>query len=171
MNKTISDFLNTENKDYAMYVIERRAIPSVIDSFKITQRKVQDAAFNIWKNNSKSLKIFQLAGNVASTKNYHHGNCLDYDTLINCYGFKIKIGEWFDNYNKMTFAVECKDDNGFLSTSKGHSVRVGSFELEEIEIELENGEIFKCTKNHPFLVDGKWILAEDLKENDNIDNF
>ena len=38
--KTISQFLSDEYKEFAMYVIEGRAIPSVIDGFKPTQRKI-----------------------------------------------------------------------------------------------------------------------------------
>jgi intein/homing endonuclease len=32
-----------------------------------------------------------------------------------------------------------------------------------IELELENGEIIRCTENHQFFVDGKWVLAKDLE--------
>ena len=37
--RTISDYLDTEYAAYGMYTIENRAIPSVIDGFKPTQRK------------------------------------------------------------------------------------------------------------------------------------
>jgi len=75
LNKTISNFLSKEYKDFAMYVIECRAIPSVIDGFKHSQRKIIHVSNNIWKSGSeKSLKIFQLGGKVASDTFYHHGN-------------------------------------------------------------------------------------------------
>lgn len=38
--KNVSDFLNTEVKEYSVDVIENRAIPSVIDGLKPTARKV-----------------------------------------------------------------------------------------------------------------------------------
>ena len=38
--KTISEYMNSDYKDFAMYVIEQRAIPSVIDGLKPVQRKV-----------------------------------------------------------------------------------------------------------------------------------
>lgn len=73
--KTISDFLANEYKEFAMYSIEGRAIPSVIDGFKPTQRKIIHVSNDIWKNGSeKALKVFQLAGKVASDAFYHHGN-------------------------------------------------------------------------------------------------
>lgn len=73
--KTISDFLSNEYKEFAMYVIEGRAIPSVIDGFKPTQRKIIHVSNDIWKSGGeKTLKVFQLAGKVASDAFYHHGN-------------------------------------------------------------------------------------------------
>jgi DNA topoisomerase-2 len=55
--------------------VEERAIPSVIDGFKPTQRKVIFIANKVWKNGSeKPLKIFQLAGRVAADAFYHHGD-------------------------------------------------------------------------------------------------
>jgi intein/homing endonuclease len=33
------------------------------------------------------------------------------------------------------------------------------------EIEFEDGSVVKCSNHHPFLVDGEWVFAEDLKEN------
>ena len=73
--KSISEFLSDEYKEFAMYSIEGRAIPSVIDGFKPTQRKVIHISNQIWKTgNEKTLKVFQLAGKVASDAFYHHGN-------------------------------------------------------------------------------------------------
>jgi len=75
MEKTIKDFLNEEYKDFSLYTIEQRAIPSVIDGFKPTARKIVACSISIWKNGTeKPLKVFQLVGQVASTMHYHHGN-------------------------------------------------------------------------------------------------
>ena len=73
--KTISEFLSSEYKDFSLYTIENRAIPSLIDGFKPSQRKVIFVASEIWKSGSeKPLKVFQLAGKVAADAYYHHGN-------------------------------------------------------------------------------------------------
>lgn len=73
--KSITGFLDKEYKDYSMYVVEDRAIPSVIDGLKPTQRKVIFVANKIWKSGrEKPLKIFQLGGKVASDAFYHHGD-------------------------------------------------------------------------------------------------
>ena len=74
-SKTISEFLSQEYKDFSLYTIENRAIPSVIDGFKPTHRKIIFISNEIWKSGSeKPLKVFQLAGKVASDAFYHHGN-------------------------------------------------------------------------------------------------
>lgn len=73
--KSISEFLSDEYKEFAMYVIEGRAIPSVIDGFKPTQRKIIHISNQIWRSgNEKTLKVFQLSGKVASDCFYHHGD-------------------------------------------------------------------------------------------------
>ena len=75
VSQTVTNYLDTAYREYAVYVVENRAIPSVIDGFKPTQRKVVFVADKVWKNGSeKNLKIFQLAGKVASDAHYHHGD-------------------------------------------------------------------------------------------------
>ena len=88
--KTISEFLSQEYKDFALYTIESRAIPSVIDGFKPTQRKIINASTHVWKTGSeKPLKVFQLSGIIASTQFYHHGNSsLESSIITMAQGFK-----------------------------------------------------------------------------------
>lgn len=73
---SISEFLNTYYLKYAIDVVENRAIPSVIDGFKPTARKIIFVANNkIWKTGKeKPLKVFQLSGYVAALSGYHHGD-------------------------------------------------------------------------------------------------
>jgi DNA gyrase/topoisomerase IV subunit A len=76
--------LSDEYKEFAMYVIEGRAIPSVIDGFKPTQRKIIHISNGIWKTgNEKALKVFQLSGKVASDCFYHHGDQSLSNAIIN----------------------------------------------------------------------------------------
>ena len=88
--KTISEFLSDEYKDFALYTIENRAIPSVIDGFKPTQRKIINASTQVWKSGTeKPLKVFQLSGIIASTQFYHHSNQSLESAIINmAQGFK-----------------------------------------------------------------------------------
>lgn len=84
IEKSISEFLSNEYKEFAMYSIEGRAIPSVIDGFKPTQRKVMHISNQVWKTGSeKSLKVFQLSGKVASDCYYHHGDTSLSNAIVN----------------------------------------------------------------------------------------
>lgn len=73
--KSITEYLDQDYALYGMYTLENRAIPSVIDGFKPTARKIIFIADKVWKTgNEKPLKIFQLGGKVAADAHYHHGD-------------------------------------------------------------------------------------------------
>lgn len=73
--RDVTDFMDHEYKSYSMNVIEDRAIPSVIDGFKPTARKVIAACNDIWKSGSEAAKkVFQVTGIVADKMYYHHGD-------------------------------------------------------------------------------------------------
>lgn len=73
--RTVDDFFDKELRGYAKYTIENRAIPSVIDGFKPSQRKIAHTANRIWKSgNEKPMKVFQLGGLAASQTMFHHGS-------------------------------------------------------------------------------------------------
>lgn len=74
-NKTVTEYLDQDYAMYGMYTLEDRAIPSVIDGFKPTARKIIFIADKVWRTGSeKPLKIFQLGGRIASEAHYHHGD-------------------------------------------------------------------------------------------------
>jgi DNA gyrase/topoisomerase IV subunit A len=73
--RTAEDFFDTEYRDYALYTIEQRALPSLVDGFKPSQRKIAYAANILWKKGTeKPLKVFQLGGQAAALAFYHHGS-------------------------------------------------------------------------------------------------
>lgn len=169
--KTISEFLSSEYKEFAMYTIENRAIPSLVDSFKNSQRKIIHTSNEIWKTgNEKTLKVFQLSGKVAADCYYHHGNCLDSNTNILLKdGSFISIKDWLENYSNYKFeVVSYNEENKQFTTGIGHSPRIGSVTNIEYEIEMEDSSLIKCTENHPFLADRGWVCAKNLFETDNI---
>lgn len=69
INKTVSEIINTEYREYAMYVLESRAIPSAIDGLKMVTRKLLYAMLT--DHNGKKTKVADLSG--ISKNNYHHG--------------------------------------------------------------------------------------------------
>lgn len=84
ITKSITEFMSDEYKQFAIYTIENRALPSLIDGLKPSQRKIIHISNQIWKTGSeKNLKIFQLAGKVASDCFYHHGSSSLENAIIN----------------------------------------------------------------------------------------
>lgn len=74
-SRTAEDFFDTEYRNYALYTISNRAIPSLVDGFKPAQRKIAYAANKLWKTgNEKPMKVFQLGGQAAAISFFHHGS-------------------------------------------------------------------------------------------------
>jgi DNA topoisomerase II len=75
LERTVTDFFDNELRDYALYTVENRAIPSLIDGFKPSQRKIAHTANQVWKTGKeKPMKVFQLGGLAASMTMFHHGS-------------------------------------------------------------------------------------------------
>ena len=158
----ISKFIDTKFRDYAIYVLESRGIPNFYDALTPVQRyilKNSPAAFT---------KTLSVVGK-AIQDGYHHGDCLVFNTIINLAdGSQITIGKWYENYPDAELLLKSKDNNDCETIGIGHSPRIGQETTEYLEIELENGEIIRCTKNHPFFVNGAWVMAKDLNSNDDL---
>ena len=69
INRTISDIIDTEYHEYAMYVLESRAIPSAIDGMKMVHRKLAYAM--LLEPVGKKVKCSDASG--ISRYGYHHG--------------------------------------------------------------------------------------------------
>lgn len=75
----VEDFINLEYRNYALYSIYSRAIPSAIDGFKPSQRKV------VWTANKTAKEVKKtsaLAGDTVSHADYHHGSTSLEDTIV-----------------------------------------------------------------------------------------
>ncbi len=95
--KSITEIIDTDYHTYAMYVLEQRAIPSVIDGMKPVQRKLFYAMKDMG-GESKKIKIAELGGGL-SGYNYHHGETSACGAAIGM------AQEW--NNNIPTFTHEC----------------------------------------------------------------
>jgi len=79
---SISDFINKELIRFSQDDCNRN-IPNLIDGLKISQRKILYATIlKGLKYSSKTMKIAQLAGFVAESTNYHHGEQCLFDTIV-----------------------------------------------------------------------------------------
>lgn len=70
IEKSLTEIIDTDYLDYAMYVLENRAIPSVIDGLKPVQRKIIYSMLNEYSG--KKVKVAELGGGLAKN-NYNHG--------------------------------------------------------------------------------------------------
>lgn len=71
--RSLKSIINNEAKEYALYTVEERAIPNLIDGFKPVQRFIIYRALEKAKGDkSKYHKLAGLSGGVAEI-GYHHG--------------------------------------------------------------------------------------------------
>ena len=97
-----------------------------------------------------------------------HAVCFTKDTLIPLLdGSEISLGELFENYKDKKFWVYSYDtENKRVVPGLAHSPRKTGTKQKILKVTLDNGEIIKCTENHPFMTrDGIYIEAKDLREN------
>lgn len=73
------DFINKDLIHFSNYNLER-AIPSVMDGLKVSQRKILYAAFK--RNLTTELRVAQFAGYVSEHTGYHHGEASLNEAII-----------------------------------------------------------------------------------------
>lgn len=144
--QTITEYLNGPYLDYAMYVVEERAIPSVIDGFKPTQRKIMYIANKSWKTgNEKAIKVFQLGGRVSDQAMYHHGDASMNSAIIGiAQSFKnnLQLLEDKGQYGSLRSPapgapryISTKLTNNFKLVYKDFDLLEKQYEEDDIEIE------------------------------------
>lgn len=82
VKRNVTDFLNLEYLNYAMSVIEERAIPSIIDGFKPGARKIMHASLAGTTKDGKLYKLLALSGDCMRVSLYAHGDISLNGTII-----------------------------------------------------------------------------------------
>lgn len=75
------DFINKDLIHFSNYSVQR-AIPSLVDGFKPSQRKILFTSF-IKKMFNQELKVAQLASSTSELTSYHHGEQSLAETIVN----------------------------------------------------------------------------------------
>lgn len=95
INRDVTDFFNTDYKEWAKSVVEERALPSVIDGFKPTARKVVHAALTGSLKDGKLYKLLALSGDSMKLSLYSHGDMSLNSVIVNL------CKEFNDNLNPL----------------------------------------------------------------------
>jgi DNA topoisomerase-2 len=80
--RNITEFFETDYKDFAQYVIENRALISVIDGLKTGARKIMHAAFIGSLKDYKQKKVPNLSGETMNFSLYPHGDMSLNSTIV-----------------------------------------------------------------------------------------
>lgn len=75
-----ADFINKDLIHFSVYD-NLRSIPSLMDGFKPSQRKIM--YYFLKKNITKSIKVGQVSGYISAETGYHHGEVSLQQTIIN----------------------------------------------------------------------------------------
>lgn len=82
ITRTITDFLNTEYREYSNYVIATRALPSIFDGLRVGARKILYSAFTGGLKDGSEKKVLNLVGDVYNKTLYAHGDTSVVGTII-----------------------------------------------------------------------------------------
>ena len=147
---SITNFLSKEYKEFAMYSIEGRAIPSVIDGFKPTQRKIIHISNQVWRTgNEKTKKVFQLAGVVADQAYYHHGNASLENAIIT-------MAQRFKNNAPL---LEEEGQFGSLRSPQAGAPRyIGTKLNENFKLLYKDSELLEHKEEEGELIEPKFFL-------------
>lgn len=162
---SVTELFNSSVREYSVYA-NLRAIPSVMDGLKPSQRK---AIFGTLKRSGSipntGIKVSQLAAAVSE--------CLAADTLINVFGHTIRVDLLHELLGEnCNFEIDCIDPlTGQLTTAICNGILERDEVNELIEIELSSGEIIKITPWHKLLTINGWKKAIELTEKDELINI
>lgn len=155
---TISEFADTYYKEYSMYVLENRAIPSYIDGFKPVQRKLIYAALKLPKD--KLIKVAELGSSISS--------CVSGDTIVIVNNIPITIAEYYSCW-KPNDIIEAFNE---ITMEKVSAAVLNVIENEPKELfilELDDSTTLEVTAEHLVMTkDRSWQKVSDLLETDYI---
>lgn len=89
IKRPLSNLMNKEALEFALYNIEQRSIPSLIDGFKPVHRFVMHSALTSAAHTRK--KVASICG-IVSDLGYHHGETSASDAAC------LLAAEWYNNY-------------------------------------------------------------------------
>lgn len=156
-NITVSDVIDTQYIDYAMYVLENRAIPCYIDGMKPVQKKLFYSMLNNYKN--KKVKIAEIGGGLSSL-NYHHGEASAMGAAINmaaAWNNNVPLFEGHGNFGSRLIPEAAAPRYIFATINEDVSKYFTDFEVIDKHTDIDNPEPQTYLPNIP------WVLVNGIK--------
>lgn len=153
----LTKVLENNITEYGLSVVEDRMIPSVRDGLKPAQRRLLKAMYDMkcW-NSSPTVKSARVLG-----------DCFTGDTaILDVNGNPILISDLYEKieHGEKVYTFSSKSD-GTIVAAKVVKCWIASEVSDIVEVTLDNGETFRCTKDHRILGrDGTYIEAGKLEE-------
>jgi len=79
LKRELTDFFHSEFREYALYTVHNRAIPTLLDGFKPVHKKIMWTAARKAKS---PIKTVALAGYVIAEADYKHGDASAIDSIV-----------------------------------------------------------------------------------------
>lgn len=137
--KTLTQVIDGDYLDFALYTLQSRAIPSVIDGFKSTQRKLLYAMLN--DHSGKRVKCADLGG--ISKFNYHHGEDSAIKTAISlsaAWSNNASIFEPHGNFGTRLVQEASGARYIYASLSENYKKYFTDNEVAPVSFDIENPE-------------------------------
>ena len=142
------DFFDKEYIQYCIYVLEQRALPSIIDGLKPGARKIIHAGFHILSETKKT-NFMDLVGTTMSYAKYHHGDMALLGTI------KTLGTEYTDTLAPLSII----GSNGDLRSPEGAAGRYLHVKLSSYaKILKKNSEILEYNYDGSTKVEPKYYL-------------
>lgn len=147
-DKEMEILFKTDYFGFCMYVLENRALPSIIDGLKPSARKVIHAGFKILSETKKS-PLIDLVGSTLSISKYHHG-----DSSLQGVIYSLGL-DYMDNLAPL----ELIGSKGDLKSTDSASPRYLSVRLSKYaKIFKQNEHILEYNYDGDFKIEPKYYL-------------
>ena len=137
--RSVKNFLNTELLKHAQYVIETRAMPSIMDGMRVGARKILWATLTGDLKNSKKVKMPSLVGDALKT-HYNHGDLSLQNTIVQLASKHVNKYSPLDVIGQIdTLRGKCKTAPRYLHIKKSEYIDFFKTDIELIERTYDDG--------------------------------
>jgi hypothetical protein len=155
------------------YVVGRQSMDATMTPYDFLKNALYEDRINIPYHPKLVKELISLEKDVKRGKIDHpvHG-CHRENTPVDCSdGVVRSMGSLTNDWEAgITHDVKSWDaSRQEVCDRLAYRPHVTKYVTELVEVEMENGEVFSCTPDHPYLmINGEYVAAEDLKAGDDL---